>query len=136
MVARGSLKAKPAGVNRRCPNTALGLRCADNRLLQRWRKALIIKLHRVGVWLAVLGMVALFRAIQVIVRPRPAHKHGPFSIVAKSPLETNLEGFNPHDMARALFALRVYVGTGFDLIKFLLAFFRFWLYPSNRITRF
>src|SRR5258705_5350289 len=54
-----------------------------DHLPQRRREVLIVTLH--GILPAIPGMVALFRAVQVIVRTRLTDRERPFSVIGPGP---------------------------------------------------
>src|SRR6266481_5158276 len=87
-----------------------------DHLPQRRREVLIVTLH--GILPAIPGMVALFRAVQVIVRTRLTDRERPFSVIGPAPCEMSVEGIDAHDMTRALLALRIDEGTRLALINF------------------
>src|SRR5258706_11893968 len=87
-----------------------------DHLPQRRREVLIVTLH--GLLPAIPGMVALFRAVQMIVRTRLTDRERPFSVIGPAPCEMSVEGIDAHDMTRALLALRIDEGTRLALINF------------------
>src|SRR5258708_4974945 len=63
-------------------------------------------------------MVALFRAVQMIVRTRLTDRERPFSVIGPAPWDVRVEGIDSHNVAFALLALRIDEGTWFALINF------------------